>query len=375
MFNSSHCLDGANGTDTICLSIALHVHTSSTLSLSFPLIFSHRLLHRRVTKLSTNNVLRGPGIRIHSTHILYSDDSLWRTLLIHYTYCRWLSLLLHWNWYHSDVCPSSHWKYRILDGTGYFLVYRYYHCNSPSICRGIDELFTFIVHSGIVCWSSSFRDHSVYYPNRHQILSYLWWNQWWRGRNRLFRYVKMSTVLCHNDPVALSYSVSLCSYSSLSLMAYSEWMYLVTGAAFNLICALGFLYLIQSPFTRYWLNQRNEKDVTSTLSTRSNHESLAVSLLNGSKTFNLNDSLSGAATTHYQDEIPEIFPKLDDTPMEGASYKVVLRKIWKIALAVFLVFYVTLLMFPGLLSGIDSQFESINSQQWMPVLLTVSRCF
>ena len=152
-------------------------------------------------------------------------------------------------------------------------------------------------------------------------------------------------------------------------------MYLVTGAAFNLICALGFLYLIQSPFTRYWLNQRNEKDVTSTLSTRSNHESLAVSLLNGSKTFNLNDSLSGAATTHYQDEIPEIFPKLDDTPMEGASYKVVLRKIWKIALAVFLVFYVTLLMFPGLLSGIDSQFESINSQQWMPVLLTVSRCF
>ena len=50
---------------------------------------------------------------------------------------------------------------------------------------------------------------------------------------------------------------------------------------------------------------------------------------------------------------------------------IVFMKIWRMALAVFLIFYVTLLMFPGLIVGIKSQYKLIENDAWMPVILTV----
>lgn len=155
-------------------------------------------------------------------------------------------------------------------------------------------------------------------------------------------------------------------------------IYFVTGAIFNAICAICFIYVIKSSFTQYWLKKNdNDKDealidkldndestITSetTISRSPTNEfnSLVGAAIGGS-----NNSYNGSKTSLKDYSKPKI--NVEKT----VSYKAVFFKIWRMALAVFLVFYVTLLIFPGLIVGIESQYKVIENDAWMPVILTV----
>ena len=137
-------------------------------------------------------------------------------------------------------------------------------------------------------------------------------------------------------------------------------VYFVTGALFNILCAMSFIFVFYRKFTQYWLTKTDDDDIEISA------ESKESDMLNG----NSPDSLIGAVVP--DDGIDTKFvPLLSHQNNQKVSYKSVFLKIWKCALSVFLVFYVTLLMFPGLLVGINSQYSSIQHDAWMPVILTV----
>merc|ERR1711902_199449 len=112
--------------------------------------------------------------------------------------------------------------------------------------------------------------------------------------------------------------------------------------------------------TQFWLN-KNDSDEG--LQSGTGVEFNNVDL-------NSSDSLVGAVEFDGDNKFVPLIPAKHSMHQQKVSYKSVFLKIWKIALSVFLVFYVTLLAFPGLLVGIESQYSSIQRNAWMPVILT-----
>ena len=147
-------------------------------------------------------------------------------------------------------------------------------------------------------------------------------------------------------------------------------IYFVTGAVFNALCAVCFIYAFKAQFTQYWLQKNDDHDEA--LLSKSEDDESMIPTSETSVSNNANDnSLIGAAVGGSKKTSPDFpRPKLKDR--RTVSYKAVFLKIWRMALAVFLVFYVTLLIFPGLLSGIESQYKFIQDNQWMPVILVVT---
>eukprot|EP01084_Bolivina_argentea_P062608 114498_1 len=140
-------------------------------------------------------------------------------------------------------------------------------------------------------------------------------------------------------------------------------VYFVTGAAFDIVCAISFIFVFKTIFTQYWLKTKtHDEEVDALLESIPSIETQISSDTH-------DGSLIGAVASG-DNKTPNVFPKPKPLHEKHASYKTVFNKIWRIALAVFLVFYVTLLAFPGLLVGIKSQYSVIEKNAWMPVILT-----
>ena len=139
----------------------------------------------------------------------------------------------------------------------------------------------------------------------------------------------------------------------------SGLIYFITGSVFDIICAISFLYVFRSIFTQYWLKKEHQDH---------QNDALIPSDVAPETSSNATNSLIGAVAS---DSSSIEFSKSKKMHKQHVSYKGVFFKIWKTALAVFLVFYVTLLIFPGLIVGIKSQFSVIQNDEWMPVILTV----
>ena len=58
--------------------------------------------------------------------------------------------------------------------------------------------------------------------------------------------------------------------------------------------------------------------------------------------------------------------------IEKPQFQIVWKKVQNPAIALFLMFSITFLIFPGLITGIDSQYSKISNGKWMPVILVTS---
>ena len=145
----------------------------------------------------------------------------------------------------------------------------------------------------------------------------------------------------------------------------SNWV-TVTGSAFSIVCALAFSYLIKSAFTQFYLMRVHELETDALIAAVlspgiKESEASAVSISSDSSLGRTPSHGSSSSESEHDPSAEHKHP----------SYTSVLKKIWKTALAVFLVFFVTLLIYPGLLVGIHSQFDSVQTEEWLPVILTV----
>eukprot|EP01083_Nonionella_stella_P071874 193350_1 len=126
-------------------------------------------------------------------------------------------------------------------------------------------------------------------------------------------------------------------------------VYFVTGAIFDIICGIAFIFVIRSIFTQYCLVGDTGK-------------AHYISLIDG---INNTDVSFGPASVSSA----EIYAAAPSKPV--VSYRTVFMKIWTVALSAFLVYFITLLAYPGLLVGIHSQYPYLEKDAWMPVILVV----
>jgi len=131
----------------------------------------------------------------------------------------------------------------------------------------------------------------------------------------------------------------------------SSLLYFALAGVVVFLCIVSYFILIRLPFTKYYLTSPVPLN-----------QEIELSMLTENSSF--------MSETSGEGEVPsdpsEPPPNAEDLPHQVINVKMVIYKIGKVGMTVCLVFFVTLLGFPGLLTSIDT---TRLPEDWYPIIL------
>lgn len=166
----------------------------------------------------------------------------------------------------------------------------------------------------------------------------------------------------------------LADYTTIMSDSESGFLYFVVGAIFDLVCIIGFLYILKSVFVKFYLqhyfwNRRNRSAIENIdEGSESSEISNFIVFLERRNSNETVQRMSKKKSLSLH-KIGNVRKSINSTTLNFVFYFNVYKKIWRLSLAVFLVCFVSLLAFPGLVTGIKSQYSAIEANDWFPVIL------
>ncbi len=142
---------------------------------------------------------------------------------------------------------------------------------------------------------------------------------------------------------------------------HSGYLYFTLSVVVIVIAVIAYLRVLQkSPVTKHYLSKASAADIKSAFSRfvtvpMSEHDARRapkdVAHLSGNESPAINGGGGGAAADN------------------GVSLRTILPQIWQMAFVVFLIFFVTLSLFPGITSELTSVKASLNDGEWFGIIM------